>query len=326
MRALVTGATGFTGYNLTKKLLNKGFKVRVIVRDSKKLDYTTRSQLDIIEGDIRDQSIVVNAVKGTDIIYHIAAMYRKAGIEDEVYYDIHVKGTKNLLEASKYSSVERFIHCSTVGVHGDVFNNIAKEDSPFKPGDVYQKSKLEGELYAREYADKNSLALTVIRPTAIYGPGDLRLLKLFKLASMRHTPIIGDGKIRYHMVFIDDLIDGFILAGNSKSAIGEVFIIGGNEIVTLNCLISIIKKSLRVNDNTINLPVFPFRLMGSVCESICRPLGIEPPIYKRRVDFFTKSRSFNVEKANKMLGFSAKVSLEEGIHKTIEWYKHKGLL
>jgi nucleoside-diphosphate-sugar epimerase len=326
VKALVTGATGFTGYNLTKKLLKKGLKVKVLVRDPRRLKLDGALQPEIVEGDIRDREAVKKAIFGVDRVFHIAAMYRTAGAADNVYYDIHVKGTRNLLEAAMEQGVKRFIHCSTVGVHGDVEGETANEEASYKPGDVYQRTKLEGELLARDFADKNNLALTVIRPTAIYGPGDLRLLKLFKLAARRITPVLGDGSIHYHMVYIDDLVDSFIMASEVEEAVGEVFIIGGNEKVTLNSLIEKIRIALERSGFSVHLPAYPFQLLGTVCEKVCRPFGIEPPIYRRRVDFFTKSRSFDVAKAEKIMGFTSKISLDEGIAKTTHWYKKNGYL
>ncbi len=326
MKALVTGATGFTGFNLTRKLLHDGVDVRVLVRDRNRLTIDGNRQPEIIEGDIRDRKTVYQAVAGVNRIYHIAAMYRTAGSPDQDYYDIHVKGTGYLLEAALAAGTERFVHCSTVGVHGDVARDIADEEAPFNPGDVYQRSKLEGELHAREFADKKGLALTVIRPTAIYGPGDLRLLKLFKMAGGRIIPLLGDGTIYYHMVYIDDLVEAFVLASESEKAIGEVFIIGGREKVTLNELVEKIAATTGRSGKIVHLPARPVQLLGSICEKICQPLGIEPPIYRRRVDFFTKSRSFNVDKAARLLGFTARVSLDEGISRTAAWYRQNGFI
>ncbi len=326
MKILVTGATGFTGHNLSKKLLSDGHEVRLLVRSAARVMLPESSSLEVIEGDIRDRGSVERAVAGCEKVFNIAAMFRTAGSVDQDYRDIHVKGTRYLLEAAVENGVKRFVHCSTVGVHGDVKEPPAREDSPYAPADIYQRTKLEGELFAHEFARKNDLALSVVRPTAIYGPGDMRLLKLFKLAVKKVTPVIGAGKIYYHMVYIDDLVDGFILASEREEAIGESFIIGGDENLQLNALLDTIA---RINDSSelkVHVPALPFQLAGSLCEKICIPLGIEPPIYRRRVDFFTKSRSFDITKAKTLLGYAPQVGLLEGLRNTAEWYKSKGLL
>ncbi len=259
-------------------------------------------------------------------VFNIAAMFRSAASVDQDYRDIHVEGVRHLVEAAVRHQVGRFVHCSTVGVHGDVKVPPATEESPFAPADIYQRTKLEGELLARDLAAKNGLALSVVRPTAIYGPGDLRLLKLFKLAVKTITPVIGSGKIFYHMVYIDDLVQGFILASEVEAAIGQVFIVGGDENMILDDLLSTIAKITGRPDTKIHIPALPFQLAGSLCEKICIPLGIEPPIYRRRVDFFTKSRSFDISKAKRLLGYAPKYGLQEGLGRTAQWYKEQGLL
>lgn len=328
MSILVTGATGFTGSHLIKYLLKQNLSVRVIVRDKSKLgDLLSNSNLDVIEGNIYDEKVVNTSMKGIEKVFHVAAIYRTAGISDEVYWDTHVKATDLLLAAAKKENVKIFVHTSTVGVHGDVgIDEAATEESPFNPSDIYQKTKLEAEKRVHKFHKETGLPISVIRPTAIYGPGDLRLLKLFKMAALSITPILGSGKIKYHMVYVEDLVQGFILASEKKEAIGEAFIIGGNENLGLIDLLKLIGEILKKKIRIIKLPVKPFQLLGSLSEKIFTPLGISPPIYRRRVDFFTKSRIFNIDKAKNILGYSPRISLLDGLTKTAEWYKKNGHL
>ena len=326
MNVLVTGGTGFTGHNLSATLLAQGVGVRLLVRSRRRVTLPAHPGLEVLEGDIRDPRAVDGAAAGVDKVFNIAAMYRSASSVDQDYHDIHVGGTRHLLEAALRHGVKRFVHCSTVGVHGDVKNPPANEESPYAPADIYQRTKLEGELFAREFAAKNGLALAVIRPTAIYGPGDMRLLKLFRIAAKPVSPVLGDGRIFYHMVYIDDLVQGFLLASEREEAAGEVFIIGGSENMMLNDLLATISTILGKADRTIHLPAWPFQLAGSLCEKICIPLGVEPPIYRRRVDFFTKSRSFDISKAVRLLGYTPQFDLRRGLEATARWYQQEGLL
>lgn len=326
MKVLVTGATGFTGHNLAKKLFKSGHDVKVLVRNRAKVNVTDEYDPEIIEGNIIDSEAVEKAVKGCEKVFHIAAMFRTAGFTDKAYYDVHVKGTENLLQSSLRHQVQRFVHCSTVGVHGDIDNPPANELSPFKPGDIYQQTKLEGELKTYEFYKKTKLPISIIRPTAIYGPGDLRLLKLFKLATKSVTLILGDGEIFYHMVYIDDLVDAFILASEKDTAIGEAFIAGGDELYSLNRLIEVIAKEAAVSQTVFHLPALPLQLIGSLCEKVCIPFKIEPPIYRRRVDFFTKSRAFDISKAKRLLGYQPRVTIQQGIANTYKWYKEQNHL
>ena len=326
MKVLVTGGTGFTGHNLSKKLLEDGHDVRLLVRSTKRVALGPHERLEVQEGDIRDKAAVEKAVEGVTKVFNIAAMFRSAASVDQDYHDIHVKGTQHLLKAALQYGVSRFVHCSTVGVHGDVKVPPATEESPYAPADIYQRTKLEGELWAREFADNNDIELSVVRPTAIYGPGDMRLLKLFKLAVKGITPVIGTGKIYYHMVYIDDLVQGFILASERKEAVGEVFIVGGEENMMLDDLLTTISRITNRPEKMVHIPALPFQLAGSLCEKICIPFGIEPPIYRRRVDFFTKSRSFDISKARELLGYTPQYGLHDGLSRTAECYKEEGLL
>ena len=323
---MVTGGTGFTGSNLIKRLCSLGFHVRALIRDKTKENIFDGLNVKIIEGDITDPVAVDKAVEGVEKVFHIAAVFRTASITEKVYWDVHVKGTENLLKSSLRYNIKRFIHCSTGGVHGHIENPPANESYRFKPGDIYQITKLKGELKAVQFGNGEKLPVTVIRPSPIYGPGDIRLLKLFKMASRKYVFILGAGNVFYHMVYIDDLIDAFLLASESEKAIGETFLIAGGERLSLNELIDLIAGEQGLKLTKIHIPVKPFQLLGDVCERICIPLKIEPPIYRRRVDFFTKSRSFDISKANKVLEYEPKVNIREGVARTISWYKEQNLL
>lgn len=326
MKALVTGATGFTGNRLTEILLQKGYHVRVIIRDKTRFSIPADEKLEVIIGDLKNPKDVEDAVKDVDIIFHVAALYRTAGAEPQEYWDTHVKATENLLNSAHRNGIKKFVHTSTVGIHSHIEKPPADENYQIQPGDIYQLTKWEGEKKAKEFHEKSGLPLVIIRPSAIYGPGDMRLLKLFKIASKKYSIILGSGEIFYHMVYVDDLAEGFVLAAESNITNGEAFIIGGDSYVTLNRLLELISGILGKQSKIIHLPAEPVQILGTLCEKVCIPLGINPPIYRRRVDFFTKSRAFDISKAKKMLGYTPKVSLEEGLARTANWYISKGLI
>jgi nucleoside-diphosphate-sugar epimerase len=259
-------------------------------------------------------------------VYHIAATYREAGQPDSAYREINVEGTRHLLQAAKAAGVRRFVHCSTGGVHGHIENPPANEDTPFNPGDVYQETKLAAEQLAREFGSANSLDVVVVRPIGIYGPGDQRFLRMFRGLARGRFPMIGSGQAFYHLTFIDDLVEGFRLCGTVPAAKGRTYILAGPRYTTLEQLVQMVAKELNVAPPRLHLPVWPFWTAGLLCEAICVPLRIEPPIYRRRVDFYTKSRAFDTSRARRDLGFVPKVDLEEGIRRTARWYKSEGLL
>jgi nucleoside-diphosphate-sugar epimerase len=326
MKVLVTGATGFTGSVLARKLFKAGHEVKVFVRDKSKMNFEHASEMEIVEGDITNKEKITEAVAGVERIFHIAALFRQAGIPDQVYHDVNIQATLDLLAAAQVAGVKRFVHCSTVGVHGHIEEPPADEEYRFSPGDIYQRTKLEGEQQALKFGKENDFEVSVVRPGPIYGPGDMRLLKLFKLASKSITPILGDGKIFFNMVYVEDLADIFILAGEKEEAVGEVFLGAGPENIRLNEIVDMIATLLGRPTRKIHLPAAPFQIAGTICEKICIPFGIEPPIYRRRVDFFTKSRIFTIDKARNLLGWEPKFNYQRGLAATIDWYKEQNLL
>lgn len=320
---LVTGASGFTGGYLVRSLVGDGKAVRVIVRSRSKTAGLPRN-IEVLEGDITDPSDVARAVEGVGTIYHLAAAYREASHREDSYRRVNVGATRNLLEAASRSGAERFVHCSTVGVHGHVANPPADEQAPYAPGDPYQRTKCEAEVLALTYAKEAGLPLTVARPTAIYGPGDTRLLKMFRMISKGTFVMLGSRDINYHMVFVEDLVMGLRLLGTHPAAVGEVFILGGERYYPLTTIAGLIADLMGVRRPRIRLPAAPFQIAGSICEAICVPLGLEPPIYRRRVDFFTKSRAFTIAKAQRLLGYQPQVPLQEGLSRTLNSYLSTG--
>ncbi|MBA7672905.1 3 beta-hydroxysteroid dehydrogenase/Delta 5--_4-isomerase [subsurface metagenome] len=326
MKVLVTGGTGFAGSHLVDRLISEGFEVRVIARSSKKAEKLKERGVEIILGNITDKDVIKEAVNGVKKVYHLAANWRTAGVPDKVYWDVNVGGTRNLLEASIKENIERFVHCSTMGVHGHVDEIPSNENTRYNPGDIYQVTKLEAEKLALNFYKEKGLPVSVIRPCAIYGPGDMRLLKMFRAIAKKRFIMLGSGETLYHMVYVTDLAEGFRLAADRQEAVGEAFLIGGDEYVSLNRLVEIIANGIGVSTPKIHFPVWPVELLGTIVEKICIPLRIEPPIYKRRVLFFTKDRAFDISKAKNILGYRPKVDLITGIKKTVKWYKENGYL
>ncbi|HEX6996055.1 MAG TPA: NAD-dependent epimerase/dehydratase family protein [Gammaproteobacteria bacterium] len=328
MKVLVTGATGFIGQALTRKLLERGDSVVVLVRDVEKFAGLGLDVDTVVCGDITDLAAVERATRGVSIVYAIAGTFREPGLSDERYREVNVESVRTMHEAAKRNGVKRIVHCSTCGIHGSIDGTPADETHPVRPVGIYEQTKADGERLALELGAENGIEVTALRPTPVYGPGDTRLLKLFKLASRRPIVMIGDGTAGYHLVYIEDLTDAFILAGSSPAANGEAFLIGGPEIPSLNEILHTLASMNGHGDvgNVIRIPAKPVWLAGWLCEAMCRPLGVDPPLHRRRVEFFMNNRAYNIEKARTLLGYSPKVGVEDGLRRTAEWYRGQGLL
>ena len=322
---LITGAAGFTGLSLALALAAQGYRVRGILRNREKASALEKAGVSVITGDIRDRAVVRQALGGVDTVYHLAAVFRRAGVPQSEYRSVHVDATAQLCDACAATGVGRLVHCSTVGVHGSVAEDApATEDAAFAPMDIYQATKLEGEQVAQETAERTGVALTVVRPGPIYGPGDSRLLKLIGGIAKRRFRLLGNGAAHFQMVYIDDLVEGFRLAAETPEAVGRTYILAGEEAPTLNELVDQIAEVAEVAPPRLHLPVWPFWLAGALCEALCVPLRIEPPIFRRRVKFFTSNRWFDISRARTELGFVPRVPLREGIRRTLESYRQLG--
>ncbi|MGB0911013.1 MAG: NAD-dependent epimerase/dehydratase family protein [Nitrospirales bacterium] len=318
---LVTGGNGYLGSMLVARLIQNGQVVRVLARAAKTGERSVPTSPEVVYGDIRDPEAVDAAVKDAEVVIHLVSNFRKGGSDKDDAYAVNVEGTKNVLNAARKYDVQRFIHCSTIGVHGDVQEIPANEQTPFNPTDLYQETKLIAEQAVWKFYEETNLPITVIRPISLFGPGDLRMLKLFRMIKKGQFIMVGKGEALFQPAFIDDVVDGFLLCLEKKQAVGQAFIIGGEQYVPLKELVSLIAHELDVNVPHRHIPLKPALWAASLCEKICVPFGIEPPLHRRRMSFFQNNRAFSVEKAKTILGYKPKTSLRKAIRQTIDWYE-----
>lgn len=321
---LVTGAGGFVGSNLVNHLLSLGHPVRAMIRNPAQAAALEKAGAQVVVADLGDLESMRRAVRGVAGIYHIAALFRQAGLPDAAYREVNVEGTRRLLDLAVAERVPRFIHCSTVGVLGDIQSPPADEQAPYNPGDIYQSSKKEGEELALDYFRSGRIPGSVIRPAMIYGPGDTRTHKLFNMVAKGAFFYVGSGDTLMHFVDVRDLARCFQLAMEHTERNGEVYIAAGRQAVSLRELVEFTADYLQVPRPWIRLPVRPMQWLGSACEALCTPLRIQPPIFRRRVDFYTKNRCFNGAKAAAQLGFAAEKTGQQEIIEIIDWYWRNG--
>lgn len=327
MRILVTGGTGFTGSHLVRRLLQQGHEVVALDNQPGRFsDELETLGAQIVLGSVTDRSLIWKVTRGCEVVHHLAAAFRQINLPKRVYWEVNVEGTRALLEAALYHGVQKFVYCSTCGVHGDVKQASADEWAPIAPADYYQYTKYEGEKLLPAFVDKGLKAVT-IRPTAIYGPGDPeRFFMLFKRVKTGRFPMFGDGKAHYHPVYIDNLVDAFELAANSANGDGEAYLIGDAHHYTLNELVSAIAAAMDVDLTIRHFPFWPLWTAALGCELLYKPLGQEPPLFRRRVDWFRQNRAFSIERAGRELGYAPKVDLKEGLAQTAAWYWKMGYL
>ncbi|MGF1524778.1 MAG: NAD-dependent epimerase/dehydratase family protein [Leptolyngbyaceae cyanobacterium] len=320
-KVLVTGATGFTGANLTRKLVNMGVDVRAIARPTSNLSAFEDLPITWFRGDVFDADLIEQAMADVSYVFHMVTPFREAKSADAVYHNVHTLSTQLLAKAAlKQPDFQRFVHVSTIGVHGHIGHPPADETYRMDPGDQYQATKLEGETWIRNFGETTGLPVVVVRPAGIYGPGEKRLLKIYKWVGKGWIPLIGDGSNLLHFIHVDDLTNFFLAAATHPKAIGEVFICGSEQAISFNEMVRLISQYYGCSVRFLKVPAAPVFALGDLLEIVCRPLGVEPPIYRRRLAFYTKDRSFNTSKMRTLLGFSPQHSDQEGLQELAQWY------
>jgi nucleoside-diphosphate-sugar epimerase/2-polyprenyl-3-methyl-5-hydroxy-6-metoxy-1,4-benzoquinol methylase len=329
MNIFITGGTGFIGSQLAVKCIEDGHVVKILGQENTPAEAGNRILVEakggeVILGSVTDKELLPRVLEGMDVVFHLAAAQHEANVPDQRFWDVNVKGTNNLLEASVKAGVRRFVHGSTIGVYGSSTDGPLDEESPVRPDNIYGMTKLEGERAVLSF--KETLPVVIIRIPETYGPGDRRLLKLFKAIGKNRFFMIGDGKNLHHVIYIDDLIDSLLRAAESPDAAGNVFVVAGDGPMTTNEMVSAIADQMGVRIPRVHLPFPLFLFLAAVMEKTMRPLGIQPPIHRRRMDFFKKSFSLSPEKAKGTLRLSPKVSFREGVLRTAAWYREMGYL
>ncbi len=327
MKVLVTGGTGFSGKALVTRLLTEGHQVTALdYKEGLKTEELRQLGAEVIIGTVTDKEIVSRSVAGVEVVFHLAAAFRELNVPESFYDEVNIEGTRNVVEAAQAAGVRRLIYCSTCGVHGNVDHPPANEDAPIQPADYYQKTKYEAEPIVMAYNGKG-MATVILRPAAIYGPGDPeRFYLIYRRVASGSFPMFGSGRTLYHPLYIDNLVDAFMLCMEDGKGDGRAYLIADEHYVSVEELVRAVAKALSVEVRIPHFPVWPVVVAGHVCERVCKPFGVTPPIFPRRVDWYRQNRAFDISRARVELGYQPRIGLEEGVRRTAEWYRAEGYL
>jgi nucleoside-diphosphate-sugar epimerase len=328
MNVTITGGTGFIGSRLAGACLARGDKVTVLGQANTPAESHNTTQLRdagvrLVEGSIADRAVVSDALTAAEVVFHLAAAQHEMNVPDQRFWDVNVGGTKLVLEAAARSGVRRVVHGSTIGVYGALEGTIDEQTVP-APDNIYGVTKLEAERVALAHSPPPSVV--VIRIPEVYGPGDRRLLKLFRAIERKVFFTIGAGRNLHHPIFVDDLVHGFLLAADAEGAAGQLILFAGPGAVTTNEMVEAIARALGRPGSRLTVPLLPFWYAAAAMELTLRPLGIQPPLHRRRMDFFRKSFALRSLRARELIGFEPRTEFAEGAKITAEWYRNQGLL
>lgn len=331
MRLLVTGGTGFIGSHLAEEGRRRGADVVVLgltgrPEEQANAELLSGMGVEVLSGSITDGDLCARAARGATHIFHLAVAMREGGKSDEFFESINLDGTRQLLQAAVAQGVERFVYCSTIGIYGHRAPGITSETSPLAPGNIYERTKVSAERLVRDFAENCGLSTVVLRPADVYGPRDQRLLKMFKGVNRGRFPLFGSGKGRRHMVYVDDVVAAFFKACEVETGIDDGLIVAGPRACTLRDLLDEVKLATGSRRYGVRLPLAPMLGLAAAVEDVCAALGVDPPIYRRRMDFFHSDSEFDTSKARQVLGWEPKVDLRDGIRRTLEDYRASGVL
>lgn len=326
MKVLITGAGGFIGRHLVHDQLARGRQVTALDLDLRALEAHTADQgLDLVESDFRDSSL--DSLLGDhDVCFHLASLHLEVGVPESEFQAVNVTGARELVERCRSAGIGRFVHCSSVGVFGDVQNPPADEGSDCSPDLAYERSKLAGERAVLEYAQQSGYPVVVVRPAWVYGPGCPRTLKLARNIRSGRFFYVGDGVNLRHPIHVQDMTAGFELAATHPDASGQVFIMAGPAAVTVHELVETIASSLGASPPRLRLPRAVAWLGGIAMETAFGLLGKQPPFSRRSLKFFSGNTAFRIEKARRILGFEPQVGLTDGIRSTLKDLEQAGYL
>ncbi|HEX2100713.1 MAG TPA: NAD-dependent epimerase/dehydratase family protein, partial [Candidatus Synoicihabitans sp.] len=280
--------------------------------------------IEFIEGTVTDAAALARAAEGMKVIYHLAAAQHEANVPEAHFAAINVAGTRNVLAAAAAAGAARVVYGSTIGVYGASGAEPVHEQTPLQPDSAYGRTKLAAEEVVRGAAPEITTA--IVRITETYGPGDYRLLKLFRGIARRRFIRIGSGANLHHPIYIDDLVEALRQAAAAPAAVTGPLVVCGPTPLSTDAMIDAVARAVDAAPPRVHWPMAPFQGAATLCERVCVPLGLHPPLHRRRLDFFRKSFAFNGSEARRQLNFTPQVDFETGAQRTAQWYRERQLL
>jgi nucleoside-diphosphate-sugar epimerase len=328
MRIVVTGATGFVGRHFVDRALAAGHQVAAVHRRPSRKQALVRDMesrgVRFHRGDVRDPATLAPAMHGADSVCHFASAFRETGVSDDFFRRVNVAGTRNVVDAAAEQGVGRFVLCGTAGIYGSRVAGIADENSPVRPANIYEASKVEAEDVVRRQAATRGIEYAIFRPAVVYGPHDERLLKMFRAASRGRFPLFGAGAGRRHMVYVSDVADAALRACTLPEAAGQEVIVAGPRATPLAEIHAALARAAGRRSAGPRLPLGPMLVLAGAIEDACRLIGVKPPIYRRRMDFYRNDAEFDTSRARRVLGWQPKVDIDEGFRRTLDSYREAG--
>jgi nucleoside-diphosphate-sugar epimerase len=324
MSVLVTGATGLLGSHVIYLVLERGERPRALVPPSENVSGLADAGVHVYRGDVRDRAALETAVDGVDLVLHCAARTGSWGPEKE-YENVNVHGLESLVRAALAAGVRRFVHVSSITVHGNDIRGAADETAPLRmESNPYSRSKVAGEQLLSRMVEEDGVPVTIVRPGWIYGPRDAASFGRFatKIRAGRMT-MIGSGQNHLPLIYVRDAAQGVLLAGEADEAAGRSYLLVNDEPVTQRDYLCAIALELGARPPRRHIPYRLGLMLGAVVESVARVSRRQepPPVTRYGIQLLGGENRYGIARARQELGFSPEVNLAEGVRRAAEWYR-----
>jgi nucleoside-diphosphate-sugar epimerase len=326
VKYLITGATGFIGPHLIKKLTGEGHFCRCLVRNSSQTDFLKAVGVELVEGDITRPESLKGIADGIDRVLHMATLGHMSNfsVTESMFEAINVHGSRNIMAEALRAGVGRIVHCSTVAAMGICAEIPATEESVCNPHHPYGRSKLQAEQIVLGMVEDQDLPAVIIRFSMVYGPGDPRdILKLTRLAQKGLFPKVGNRPKLTPLIHVDDAIQGLLLAAE-KGGTGEIYLITNQNSLPFDSIRKILQKALGITRLPLYIPEWAALTAASLMEKVFPVLGKVPPVARKNIESTLADRVFSIDKAQREIGFNPQVDPVAGLKETVEWYKKQG--
>ena len=326
LKALVTGATGFIGSHLVEALVQRGFRVRCLVRPTSHLAWVTDLPVEIIYGDCQEKDSLEPGVKDVDLVFHLAGATR--AIDAKTYFAVNTLGTENLVQAclEHNTRLQKFIYLSSQAAAGPGRDGGKKKESDHcAPVSPYGRSKRRGEELA--LAQAHEFPLLILRPSAIYGPRDKAFFFLFQCLAKRIKPSFSGGVQHLSLCSVQDLVDALLLAASTRTPSGEIFFLSDGQDYRMEEINDIFAQAMEVTAFRLRLPPPVLFGIAAVAEYFSKISGKPALISRGRAEEMIQPNWLcDITKARTILGFEPQISLPLGAKLTFDWYKKENWL
>jgi dihydroflavonol-4-reductase len=322
--AFVTGGTGFIGSHLVDRLLAEGYTVRCLIRNDKKKGYLEKLPVEFFVGDLFSSEALEKGISGVDCVYHVAGVVGSRNKEG--FYRQNRDGTKNVIECTSRVNprLKKFIFVSSGAAVGPAdASSMVNETTPYHPITTYGKSKMEAELEVLKF--KDSLPITIVRPTAVYGPRDPATFDYFNTMNKGLEPLVGFKDKLISLVHSIDLVTGIILAGENSVSAGQSYFLGSERPYTWSEIGEATKKVIGRNVFRVRLPE-PLVYAVAATAGLLSSFSEKPSVlnFEKGRDMVQDFWTFDSSKATRELGYHPSIPLVDGIRETVEWYRKNG--